>query len=161
MNLKSVHPCARTRVFSSVLDSKWMEYAWWYGTGTVEWSGNMTVHPSPSQVMKVLQKLIPESVCPYSLLLSHRLPSSQMITTLAFKGSDILISGCRDCHVSPQTALLHCVLLEVLHSDCCITCNSAVEILKIKLILLEGPRTSVDQPKIKYWNCIACTRNIQ
>ena len=85
---------------------QWVEICMmvWNWDSGMEWEYD---HPFPSQVMKVLQQLIPESVCPYSLLLSHRFPSSQMITTLAFKGNDVLISGCRDCHVSPQTALLH------------------------------------------------------
>lgn len=52
------------------------------------------------EVMQVLQSVIPESVRPYSLLRSHAIPSGQMVTSLSFRGSDVLISGSRDCYVS-------------------------------------------------------------
>jgi len=81
--------------------------------GTNSTPYDLAFHKGHKKVMMVLQQLIPESVRPYALLHSHTIPSSQMITTLAFNGTDALISGSRDCHAcfwdTSDLSVMRCV----------------------------------------------------
>ena len=56
--------------------------------------------------MSMLQQVTPEIVRPYTVRNTHTTTGGQMITSLSFKGNDLLITGSRDTQVS-KTLILY------------------------------------------------------
>ncbi len=55
------------------------------------------------QLMLMLQLALPKEVRPYSLKVTNTKAASQMITSLALRDADSIITGSRDCHVCAQS----------------------------------------------------------
>ncbi len=53
-----------------------------------------------TQIMSMLQQVTPEIVRPYTVRNTHTATGGQMITSLSFKGNDLLITGSHDTQVT-------------------------------------------------------------
>ena len=55
-----------------------------------------------TQLMQMLQEALPKDVRPYSLKLSNTNAASQVVTSVILRGENTVVTGSRDCSVSPH-----------------------------------------------------------